>query len=834
LLYGARRLKRAAGFGGWMDMHPRPLAVLAPIVGRIAALFAAAGGVFMLLKRLRIDVHGIGAPFIWLFLPALAVLLVTYLAQLPAATLVQAADFLFGRDKSEDPASARRGVAIAAVFFLVVFAVLLAKNADYLKTQFDIRWHIAFLNYDLNWYTPVFSLAGNILYQFEIQPPFNTSLAPLNGLAHFVSPAWQIAASYVLFFVAMGALLWAVGHAAGLKLIPRTICAALVALITTIPYGLDHLLPFLPPPFVFVSQAMLTRVYEELGILSLTTAILFFWVGQRRTFVANAALAIAFAAACYVVLLAYPALAFFATPVIVVYCSAFLLTAASTRELWWKLSTGTILLATMLAAHIPLFFKNLYSYTYGAYFSDRILNSASRLIIWKNATVLGVFWPDNKVLLLCLVSCASAIFFVVRGRTIIRRFAIAMLAGEAGVFAVGGVMAYLHYPVSLYYSDQLQAPIPVFFFTLPLLFAAAVLAQRGDALLGEVLEGACRDGKLAPAFADRCIWYFAAGFLFLAVSPFIIPRERPFENSAYPPAEPASVAVLQKELSLTPGKPFAGRVFTLVRQDFRSPPGGDMNPLLAAVLGVVEDRYGRYTGNDHWTDLLNLNIPVVGEYGQWASPIGFVLMREFFGRKDDVFQKSLFLLRAYNDRIAHMVGIRYVVTDAADIPGGTLVYQQMTGDTPLRLFRIDGTNLGQYSPTRAIHIAMAAEGLAALKSATFDPRRDVLVEQDVPADLVPGTLQSLTVDKGPSLHVKATSPGTSLLVLPFEYSHCLRLKVMNGTARLIPVNLQQTGLLFDGSADVEIDYRFGPLANPTCRGDDLARVDVLHVHDALK
>ena len=64
-------------------------------------------------------------------------------------------------------------------------------------------------------------------------------------------------------------------------------------------------------PFVFVSQATLTRVYEELGILSLTTAILFFWVGQRRTFVANAALAIAFAAACYVVLLAYPALAFF-------------------------------------------------------------------------------------------------------------------------------------------------------------------------------------------------------------------------------------------------------------------------------------------------------------------------------------------------------------------------------------------------------------------------------------------------------------------------------------------------------------------------------------------
>ena len=64
-----------------------------------------------------------------------------------------------------------------------------------------------------------------------------------------------------------------------------------------------------------------------------------------------------------------------------------------------------LLLATMLATHIPLFFKNLYSYTYGAYFSDLDSNTDNRLIIWKNATVLGVFWPDPKVLLLCLVSC---------------------------------------------------------------------------------------------------------------------------------------------------------------------------------------------------------------------------------------------------------------------------------------------------------------------------------------------------------------------------------------------------------------------------------------------
>jgi hypothetical protein len=820
-----------------MEMHSSPLAGLTSFTGHVAKIFVAIGGAVLLLDRFSITLGETGTLIIWLFWPALAVWLTIIIALSPTATKWRATNILFERAISNGSSAESIGVAEAVAFFLVLFAILLWKNLAYLKTQFDIRWHIAFLNYDLAWHTPIFSLSGNILYQFEIQPPFNTSLAPLNGIAHLVSPGWQIVASYILFYLAMTALLWALGCAVGLKPVPRAICAALAGLMTTIPYGLDHLLPFLPPPFVFVSQAMLTRVYEELGILSLTTVVLFFWIGQRGSFVANIAISGAFCAACYVVLLAYPALAFFSTPVIFLYCCAFLATAANSRELWWKLAVGAILLATMLAARIPIFFKELYSYTYGAYFSDRIMNSTSRFTIWRDSIVLGVFWPDAKVLLLCLVSCASAIFFAVRGDGAIRRFAVGMLVGEAGVFTVGGVMAYLHYPVSLYYSDQLQAPIPVFFFLMPLMFGATVLATRFNEVLRDFLERAKNVRNPALAISNRRNWCATTAVLFLAITPFLVPRERPFDNSAYPPAQPPSVKILESELQLSPGKTFAGRTLTLVGQDLPAAvtAGSDMNPLLTAVLDVLENRYGRHTGNDHWIDLLNLNIPVVGEYGQWATPVDFLLMHAFFARQEDVFQKSLFILRAYNDRVAHMIGIRYVVTDAANIPGGTMVYEAMAGDTPLRLFRIDDTNLGQYSPTRPIRITTAAEGLATIGSAAFDPKQSVLVEQSLPADLVPGRLQSLTVEYGPALHVQAESPGTSLLVLPFEYSHCLRVKALGGnTAQLIPVNLQQTGLLFDRRADVEITYRFGLFADAACRGEDLARMDTLQVRKAFE
>ena len=551
-----------------------------------------------------------------------------------------------------------------------------------------------------------------------------------------------------------------------------------------------------------------------------------------RTFVANAAIGIAFSASSYITLLAYPAIAFFSTPVIVFYCFAFLVTAMNAREFWWKVAVSGILLSTMLAAHIPLFFKNLYSDTYGAYFSDRIWTT-DPLLIWKYSTIVSTFWPEAKVLLFCFVSFCTAIYCAVRGHGGIRRFAIGLLTCEAGFFAIGGVCR-ISITRSLYFiRTSCRHPSWQNFLCCRCCSCPSFFSRAAAIFLRRILKQAeQRDRALWMHYLKKCSP--AVPVIFLIVSPFLVPRERPFDTSSYPPARPPSVQIMSNELELSPGKPFGGRVYSLVQQNYSAASGSDINPLLNSVLSILENHYGRYTGNDHWTDLLSLNIPVVGEYAQWATPIDFVFLREFFGRKDDIFQKSLFILRAYNERAARMIGIRYVVSDAESVPGTTLVYQRMAGDTPLRLFRIDDTNLGQYSPTRLTRIATAAEALVAIKSGSFDPKLDAVVEEDLPADLVPATLQSLTVELGPALHVRAQSAGTSLLVLPFGYSHCLRLETQAGTsARLIPVNLQQTGLLFDRRADVEITYSFGPLDQPICRGDDLARMDRLRLREAF-
>lgn len=120
-----------------------------------------------------------------------------------------------------------------------------------------------------------------------------------------------------------------------------------------------------------------------------------------------------------------------------------------------------------------------------------------------------------------------------------------------------------------------------------------------------------------------------------------------------------------------------------------------------AALDVLDGRYRRYLGNDHDIDVLPFNIPILNEYAFWTGPPTFTIFRVFFGKEGDAFSKSFFVLSHFDLRIARLVGVRMVVTDASTIPGGTLVYETKAGESDLRIFRIDDTNLGQYSPTFA-------------------------------------------------------------------------------------------------------------------------------------
>ena len=642
----------------------------------------------------------------------------------------------------------------------------------------------------------MFALGGNLLYNFGIQVPLHTHLSRMIRLAHALSPRFQIAIALTLFFAAASGLFWSVGGILRLRPIPRVIFAGLVGLIVIVPSGLDRII-LVVPPYCLTHLVMCGLWWGEASILSLVAVYSFFLLGQLRSVTGNAGLAIGFCILCSTLLLAFAEGAFFIVPIIFFYSIAFLVTGEHAKEFWWKAVVAGVLAAGMLLVHVPTFFRDLYSYSYVTILTSRLWNDVDTMTFLQSTTMAIALDYDFRVPMFVAVSLGALGVFIARGSGAPRRIAVAVLFSEVCIVLLGCVNALtFKYPIGLFYSEVLHEPFLAAFFVLALLFAATIIVLRLDALFRSMRERSNADyfkGWIAQkrVVLNSTVWVVAA-FAVLR-SPFL-PSAQSLQT--YPASSPTSVQILKNELTMKPGKPFPGRV--LVLAGMLAEPGLQWPGGPGSVIDVIDRQYKLNLGNDHYVNLLPFSISVANEFGHWTSPPTFVALRNFFGRKDDIVDnKAFFPLRTFNPRIARLFGIRMIVTDGPLLDGGTLVYETKAGTAALRVFRLDRVNLGQFSPTRSILIATASQAIDAMERDTFDPERDVVVEEPIEGNLVPARSVSVVTDFGPTLTIRAQSPGRSLLVLPFEYSQCLRIDLQEqGSARLIAVNLQQTGLLF--------------------------------------
>jgi len=113
-------------------------------------------------------------------------------------------------------------------------------------------------------------------------------------------------------------------------------------------------------------------------------------------------------------------------------------------------------------------------------------------------------------------------------------------------------------------------------------------------------------------------------------------------------------------------------------------------------------------------------------------------------------------------------------------------------------------------------VRSAARIVTALGAANFDFARQVVLEIHDP--LVPARDTKLSVIRG-GLHFSGHSDRASLVVLPLQYSHCLRAR--DGRARLVRANLIMTGVIFSAAVDTDILFDYG-IFSPQCRRADFA------------
>jgi hypothetical protein len=187
-----------------------------------------------------------------------------------------------------------------------------------------------------------------------------------------------------------------------------------------------------------------------------------------------------------------------------------------------------------------------------------------------------------------------------------------------------------------------------------------------------------------------------------------------------------------------------------------------------------------------------------------------------------------------NDRIMALLGVRYLLSDKLLQQRSPILSYRLVEGRDLHVYLIPDANLAGYSVTKVRHAASAKDVIALLADPEFDPRSTaVLTMSDELPPLVPVSGSSLAIERG-GYRVEVDSPGLSLLVLPIEYSHCLRPNLTTSSAmapRLFRVNLAMTGILLSGRVEGRLSLRYGPLSSE-CRIQDWRDAIALHLAEA--
>ena len=502
--------------------------------------------------------------------------------------------------------------------------------------------------------------------------------------------------------------------------------------------------------------------------------------------------------------------------------------ARSRSEVLWKLAGAAAVLGGLAASGFISFALGVFEYSAANGLGDQMINTRTD---WPYVSAVfqypafGIASP-----LLVWLGLAGAAAWAALGRGPARAAAFGTLVVAVLVFAAGVVTVtrdVWHGPSPIYFEMYLWPVYAVF---------AAALGRALAVAAGRDLGRAVRVGV-----ASRCRLVAAARIAHpalvvpavaaLVALPVVFSAPSQSRNYTYPPRTNPVVDVLSEEIGLRPGKPFRGRVATLTGRAFTG--SASWFDLHTADYALI-----RSLGNDHrGVGLWYHDIPTLFVYNALISPPFFAVTRRFLERPGDRQMRNVMTLRRIDLRILRALGVRFIITDAPADDAGRLRLTLPAGDRfPLHLYELEGANFGQFSPTHGVVAPDARGMLDALARDELDLERAVVVESPLPFGLVAASAATITPVVG-GLDIKASSAGNSALLLPLEFSNCL--KITPSTAdgamapRLFRANLLQTGVLFERRLDATIRYFTGPFEGANCRLEDQRDMKRLRIEDAL-
>lgn len=236
------------------------------------------------------------------------------------------------------------------------------------------------------------------------------------------------------------------------------------------------------------------------------------------------------------------------------------------------------------------------------------------------------------------------------------------------------------------------------------------------------------------------------------------------------------------------------------------------------------------------TELWTRNIPTPNEYSQLVTPQSLYFVHKLLKRdvRAHLNQFNLFWSHGqYTEtywKALQMLGVRYSLErwplPDKNNPGLPLTLKPYrpvaTGNKSgfWYLYELPQPNIGNYSPVEVVLAQTGDEIMAKIADQGFDFMKQAVLSSPIDAGLQSARDMRFSISRG-ILHVSGKSDGTSLVVLPQQFSNCLRPK--DERARLVRTNLMMTGIIFSGELDTDILFDYS-LFSSSCRRLDLADI----------
>jgi len=661
------------------------------------------------------------------------------------------------------------------------------------------------------WTVPGFGLTNNFFQSLgNIWFPINTSFIPGYMLSLYLNGGEiNPVVSYVIFSVE----LFLSAYLLCLLLRLGTVVATMASwglVLAVMPYfGMAKVYPV-----INLVPHIATAIAATVAFL-----ILFRHVGQA-SWAASAASVTGMVFLLLFITASLPVTVMLVAPTLAIFAICFIWAAESKREVRIKLVGGAMVIGASIALSLPQYFLGLFEYTAVHFFQQEFFNDRQS---WYFASI--VFHHDYGPLLF-LLGLGGGLVTALGGRGLARATAIGLLVAMLLVVVFGAITVFIsfwHGPSPLYFEFLLWP-----FYAVYAAIFICFLWGRGEAVVGYLVK---RWTERWATFSSGVPGHvFCLGLLCLPWTILFFSYDVPAHKERdypYPPRLTPIVKMLRDEVGLSPGDQFRGRVATFTGLSLQRP----VNWLDLHRLDTID--LIRKFGDDHRTvGLWYYSIPTLFEYSPLISPPFYLMTRTFLSKTGDRQMRNVMTLRKIDTRILRAMGVRFLVTDVvvAEDDARFVLGMDSRGESRLYLYELDLVNLGNYTPTEVIKVADASEALVELSRPEFDPARRVVVDTLLPTALVPASSSKLFVEAG-SLRLSAKSSGTSILLLPLEYSHCLDLKSVDSAvleAKMFRANLMQAGIVFSGSLETTVKYFTGPFHNSGCRIEDVRDIDRLN------